>query len=112
MLAGVPTYIFGTEQSAEVLGVKQACVDLQIPARLILKPEDEDIASGRHEREKRRVMQRVDSMGLDGHLINYCAAPYLSRDVVREWTRWAVVTEAADTKVPWATDPELGGAEL
>ncbi|MHB1310605.1 MAG: DnaB-like helicase C-terminal domain-containing protein [Gemmatimonadaceae bacterium] len=86
----IPCYIMGTEQSPDVLSIKQACVDLQLPFRLVLKPEEEDIDSGRYDHAIQEVTAHLRRMSLDDMYIQWSNHEYMDRAALAEGCQWAV----------------------
>lgn len=87
----IPIYIMGTEQSADVLSIKQACVECGIKARLILKPSELELGSGLHEEALNVVRDYVTRvLALDESLIQWSHHEYMNAAALEEGTRWAV----------------------
>lgn len=86
----IPCYIMGTEQSPDVLSIKQACVDLGIPFKLVLKPEEDDLENGRYEEAKARVEAQLRRMALDDMYVQWSNHEYMDRAALAEGTQWAV----------------------
>lgn len=55
----IPTLYIGTEQSAEVLKIKQACLRVGVTPRLVLKPDLAQIGTAVHEEAVALVMDEI-----------------------------------------------------
>lgn len=84
---GVPHLYVGTEQSAEVLKIKQGCIRCGIRQKLVLKPTDQEIASGEYQRALAQVQEELDWINSPEirELAFYANTDYVNRHELKKW---------------------------
>ena len=88
----VPTLYMGTEQDAEVLRIKQACVKMGVRQKLILKPTPEDKATTEYTLAAEAVQEGLkwlDSADVR-RLLVYANSRYIDRATLAKWSRGGV----------------------
>lgn len=87
---GVSTYVFGTEQDAGVLGIKQACINCRVPFKLILKPEPHEKDTTEYQDAMQRVRAEIKRLELEAHMLWYSKEEMISRAVLERDVHKAV----------------------
>jgi hypothetical protein len=84
---GIPTLYIGTEQSANVLKIKHACIKFGIRQKLVLKPTTEEIASGEYALANATVQEGLDWINSPEirELAFYANTDYVNRAELKKW---------------------------
>jgi archaellum biogenesis ATPase FlaH len=82
----VPTLYIGTEQSAEVLMMKQACIRAGVSQRLVLKPRKHEVGSAEHEEALHKVQREMKLINTEFRgLAFYAACDYVNQHELKKW---------------------------
>lgn len=88
----VPTLYVGTEQDAHVLKLKHACIRAGVSARLMLKPEDHELASPLYADAEAKVQREMEWLASTkvSRLALFANTEYVNRDELNYWIRGGV----------------------
>lgn len=95
------TLYIGTEQSAEVLKIKHACIRGGIRQKLILKPTPEEIATGDYDRANEIVQEHLDWINSPEmrSLAFYANTDYVNRAELKKWISGGVTKYGIQTAI-------------
>lgn len=88
----VPTLYIGTEQSAEILKIKQACLRMEVNPRLVLKPREEEVGSEAQIKAMQAVRDGLLWLSSDpvASLAIFANTTYVNRPELTKWVGGAV----------------------
>ncbi len=88
----IPTVVLGTEQSDDVLAIKQACVMAKVPARRILKPEPEDAATTEWKLQYEAMAKELTLLHSMPYttLLSWATDEYIDRGSLTRWTQQGI----------------------
>lgn len=94
------TLYIGTEQSAEVLKIKHACIRAGVRAKLMLKPEKEDVGTQAYEMAVEAVEQELNFINSEMRgLAFYANCEYVNRNELSKWITGGVKRYGIETVI-------------
>lgn len=94
------TLYIGTEQSAEVLKIKHACIRAGVRAKLMIKPEKEEIGTEAYEEAVEAVERELDFINIELRgLAFYANTEYVNRSELLKWITGGVKRYGIETVI-------------